>query len=550
MKKTFLLLVLCLAGIYVYAQRTYSNQEFEVKFGFPYELPKGYKDLGYFGDLDKGFVQLSYRPKTSLKLQLFDKNLKVSKTSEIDIKSFPSDFVSEGFFEIGGKYYWLYSHFIKPDNFEILAALEIDIENGKIIGAPKQLVKQDRLTGEPIGTGMYGMSFGIKNKYKYYMSYDNSKLLITYRLKHKEKNDRINKEEVGFLVLGEGLDVITDKVIEMPYTESKMENEDYAVDSKGNSYLLAKVYETEKKKERKGEAPSYHIEVFRLKGKTEELSLIPLKQTSNFIRAIFIHELESGTMVIGGFYSKIARGNSSDGVYLAKINSEGVAAEFGKGYYEFPIEVLKSFLSERQQRKLEKKDDKGDVEAKNLVLRKIVATEGGGLQVFGEVYYVVVHRDANGRERSRTYYYEDILAMSIGGNGEVEWIKKIAKRQKGGGGNVWSASPSKFTDPGRGSMGFGYYKSGENTYLFYTDNIKNIKLPLDKEPEYHTDGAGGYLVYYKIDGKGNTSKGDLFNYREEEIKFEPADLEYLGVKTMVNRAFNGRLSRVVMLKQK
>ena len=99
-------------------------------------------------------------------------------------------------------------------------------------------------------------------------------------------------------------------------------------------------------------------------------------------------------------------------------------------------------------------------------------------------------------------------------------------------------------------MSFQYYNFGENTYFFFTDNIKNLKLPLDKEPAYHVDGAGGYLVYAKIDSKGTVSKGDLFDYKLEEIKFEPAEFQELGNKTLVNRAFRGKISRVVMLNKK
>ena len=103
---------------------------------------------------------------------------------------------------------------------------------------------------------------------------------------------------------------------------------------------------------------------------------------------------------------------------------------------------------------------------------------------------------------------------------------------------------------GRGSMSFSYFANGDDTYLFYTDNIKNLNLPVNKEPSYHQDGRGGYLVYSKIDGNGNVTKGDLFDYDEEKIRFEPAEFQKLGNTTMVNRAFKGRMSRVVLLNQK
>ena len=49
----------------------------------------------------------------------------------------------------------------------------------------------------------------------------------------------------------------------MPYTEAIMDNIDFSVDSKGNAYMLAKVYDSEKRKEVDKEtgAAGYHYEV-------------------------------------------------------------------------------------------------------------------------------------------------------------------------------------------------------------------------------------------------------------------------------------------------
>ena len=83
-----------------------------------------------------------------------------------------------------------------------------------------------------------------------------------------------------------------------------------------------------------------------------------------------------------------------------------------------------------------------------------------------------------------------------------------------------------------------------------TDNIKNLKLSIDKEPALHNDAMGGYLVYYKIDAAGNITKGDLFDYKKEGIRFQPANFERLGSKSFVNRAYKGKQSRVVVISQK
>ena len=561
MRKIFLLLTLFAFSANLLAQKTYSNEEFTVKFGFPYEIPKGHQDLGYFGNPEQGFAQLSYEPQKELSIQNFDKNLKAIKEKTIDIKNFPDDFISDAFFVIGDKYYWFFSTFNKDDRKESLWAQEINLQKGELVGKRKELLKNTELEGDLVSLGGFKVAKG--NKYQFHSSLDSSKILITYRPLHKSKNDAVNKEQVAFCVIDKGLNILDKNIIDMPYTEKKMDVSDYNVDSQGNSFLLAKVYGDGETKEKDKKKQKFHYEVFRIQHGTGELKKIKLDTETKFITDILTSEQITGDMVIGGFYSNKKQGKdggwswnndketSSDGVFLLKIDVNGNPLSYGKGYYEFPAEILKQFMSAKQQKKLEKKEKDEDLEAKNMVMRYIVSNKDGSMEVIGEEYSEVTRTSYNGTSsRSTTYYtYEDILDMRIDASGQMMWIKKIPKRQV--------AEVSSYGYGGMsshlkiiGSMSFSRYSDGLNTYLFYTDNIKNLNLAMDKEPALHRDGMGGYLMYFKIDKNGEVSKGDLFDYKKESIKFNPIDFQNIGNKTMVNRAFKGKQSRVVLLNQK
>ena len=547
MKKIVLLLLTGLIWNSAIGQKTYSNEEFNVRFGFPYEIPKGHQDLGYFGNPETGFAQISYKPKKELIIQSFDKNLKASKAKVIDISDFPADFQSDAFLVISNKYYWFFSTYSKSEKKESLWAQEIDCAKGELVGKRKELLENSELEGDLVSMGGF-YHFAKGNKYQFQTSIDSSKILITYRLLHKSKNDAVSKEQVGFCVINESLTILDNNIITMPYTEKKMNIEDYEVDKNGNAFMLAKVFgDGEKKTKEKGK-PEYHYEVFRLQhGSKDDLKNIKLDNESKYITDILITEQSTGDIIIAGFYSnkKQTRGttftsavNSSDGVFLIKIDANGTPLNYGKGYYEFPAEALKQFMSERAQKKLEKKEDKGELEAKDLVMRKVIANADGSMEILGEEYKVVSHTTYNGRSSTTytNYYYDDILDMRIDAKGEMVWTKKIPKRQVG--------------SAGRGSMSFYAFTQNSCTYLFYTDNIKNLKLSLDKEPATHNDNLGGYLVYYKIDPAGNITKGDLFDYKREGIRFQPANFERIGTKSIVNRAYKGKQSRVVIISQK
>lgn len=547
MKKIILIALAAILSFGANGQKTYSNDEFNVKFGFPYEIPKGHEDLGYFGNPETGFAQISYKPKKELTIQSFDKNLKASKAKVIDISDFPPDFQSDAFMVISNKYYWFFSTYSKSEKQESLWAQEIDLAKGELVGKRKELLENSELEGDLVNMGGF-YNFAKGNKYQFQSSIDSSKILITYRLLHKSKNDAVSKEQVGFCVIDGKLNILDNNIITMPYTEKKMDNEDYEVDRNGNAFLLAKVYgDGEKKTKEKGK-PDYHYEVFRLQhGTKDDLKNIKLDTESKFITDILITEQSTGDIIIAGFYSnkKQTRGttftsavNSSDGVFLVKIDANGTPVNYGKGYYEFPAEALKQFMSERAQKKLEKKEDKGELEAKDLVMRKVISNADGSMEILGEEYKMVTTTSYNGRSTTThtNYYYDDILDMRIDAKGEMVWTKKVPKRQVG--------------SAGRGSMSFYAYTLNNCTYLFYTDNIKNLKLSLDKEPASHSDGLGGYLVYYKIDASGNITKGDLFDYKKEGIRFQPANFERLGIRSIVNRAYKGKQSRVVVISQK
>lgn len=541
MKKYIIYTLVVFAALHASAQSM--DSKFKLTFGAKFDFPKKHADLGFIGNEQDGLVQLSYRYKKDLTLQKLDNKYALKNTEAVNISKMPKSFISDALAKYGGKYYWFYSTWDSKSSTEHLSAQEVDVKNAKLAGAAKELISSTKLEGTLVAVGFYNIQKA--NKFQFSTNADSTKLLVTYRLLHASRDDSKNKEVIGFNVFDNTLNKLWNKEFTMPYTEEMVEIEDYAVDNKGDGYILAKVYEGKKKDKNKDGSVNYHYELLRASAGSKELKVIKIKGENRFLHDLFLTEDFEGNLVCAGYYSN-SSAYSSDGIFITKLDAEGSLRNIHKGFYEFPSEILKSFLSERTQKKLDKKESQDkDLEVARLVLRNIIINKDGSVLLAGEQYYytITIVRSGNSTRTRYNYFFNDILAMKINASGEMEWCHKIPKRQAG----------SSYTPPSAyGHRSMSYYLTSYNGdyYFFYTDNVKNQNLPKNQAPNAHIDGAGGFLVYSKITGSGEVSKGKLYDYREKDLYLWPADLTEIADGQLISRAFDGKASRVLKINMK
>lgn len=92
----------------------------------------------------------------------------------------------------------------------------------------------------------------------------------------------------------------------MPYTEAVMDNIDFSIDAKGNAYLLAKVFDSDRRKEKDNETgkPLYHFEVLKFSKGKRDLTHTVVNIGDFFIQKAAIIENSLHEMVIACTYSK------------------------------------------------------------------------------------------------------------------------------------------------------------------------------------------------------------------------------------------------------
>jgi hypothetical protein len=496
MKHLSLIFLLVLPSIF-FAQTITTSKDFAVETGKPYPVVDA-KIKEYFYHNDQ---ILGIKVGGEITLQIFDANGLTEKSKkQIPIKkNLPRGFVHEEFVQQGGKVYQFYNVWDKPNKTEQIFVHEINFSNPEL----EKSRNLKRIKGKVIHQGG-------SNKIDIAKSFDDSKFLLTYRRYPKSKSDKVNKDRIGMIVFDENMKMVWEKEITMPYTEAKMDNLGYTVDSQGNAYLLARV--------KTGTKPFLELLKYN-NSDTPERTKIEA-DGKNFPHGITLKEGKNGIIYCAGFYGE---GRSANGVYVSVINKSGAIEN--EQFHDIPLDIINQNKSDRAQKKNKKKEGKGkEIGIYELGLDDIIVNADGSFILLGEVYYMTrtTTRSSNGSTRTTYHYhFNEMFMTKLTAEGEISWMKKMVKNQEystsGGGGFGFGGG---FTSFGFGAkigpdLGYKHMTTGTDHYLLYLDNVKNLNLPLNKYPARHSSGKGGFLTAYKInDASGDVSKLSLFDLRD------------------------------------
>ena len=497
MKKLIITVLLFVSYSILHSQKL--SDKAEITLSKPYEVVDGLKF--YFSHED---MALSFKfTKNEMIIQTFDAKTGNEKSRK-EYEKLPKSAVVEQFVQLKDKLYFFYSLWDRKNKTEQLFCRQIDFDKGTFLNSAKRILAvRKKLTGIRAG-GMqfgFGISFGgaVVEKFDFKESFDEKTLLIKYRLNPKVKSDAKNKDIIGFNVFDEEMNMLWKKEVKMPYTEKKMDNVDYGVDSEGNAYMATFVYlDNSARKSKKGK-PNYKVELFKIGREDQKLAKIPVKLDSKFISDITFFEAGDGNMICAGFYSKEKKAVNADGIFTFNLNNDFEVQN--QSYYEIPLEIINQYVSKGKSSKNKKKDKKGKAEFEDLELNKLILSEDGSSTLVGQQQYVIVSTTHyNNRIRqSYQYYYNDLLVTKIDANGKLLWMKKL---------------PKSLTSSSAVGLSYEYLFYNNKHHFIFLDNAKNIDLPTDKPPYKHVLGLGGFATVYRVDAdNGDVEKLTLFDVR-------------------------------------
>lgn len=493
-------------------EKNHSAGPFNVRNSEKFETPKRHKVLDPIPYEKIGIIQVSGKGTESYNFQVFDNNLKKIKENTVEIGTKLNDDVSlPNLVKLNSKSYLFVREVFRDTKTEGITALEFDPNTLTFVGTGKNLFKSTGKIRIGGGFGFYG--FGMTTAvtsiegYDFETSDDKTKFLFTYSLIPKEKRDKLNSDIIGMYVFDENLKKVWGDEIEMPYTEAKMDNLGYTVGNDGKVYLIAKVYEGDDPKEKRDKKiPNFHYEVLIYdKGKAKPM-IVPVRLDKFYPKSVAVYENATRGMIVSGFYSK-GMNKPVDGYYMVKLDvDKGSVSKINEGYYEIPSEIIKSYTSEREKRKLEKKeenDEDKDLGVENLKLRNVYYMPDGTTKVVAEQYVMIVtsYFDFSCKCQRTRYdtYADDIFLISIDSKGKQEWVKKIPKNQHA-------------SDARGAGLSINTYVTGNDVNIFFIDNIKNENLAVTEAPKRHENGRGGFLTAIRV-----TPNGDIKRYNLGEI---------------------------------
>lgn len=508
-----------------------SHGQAKVTVGQPYQVIDA--DGKYYFTHNGDLLTVKQVKRSIILQRLNAKTLKFQQTRMFE--DFPKGYQFEKITEFKNRFYLFYSHY--EDEKEYLFAREIDIAACALKPAKKIITINEKITGNLVKTGW--MSVGVADKYSFYFSHDSTSMLVQYRVKPDKRDDSRSFDVIGMHIFTNDLTEKWGGKVTMPYTEKKMDNLNYSLDSKGTAYIVTRVYNDDStdKKKRGEEEANYKLEILKVTNHTTPISSAKVELGDKFVKTLWLYESPKGGMVAAGYYNLGRKEENADGVLMFKLDATGKPSAISS--YEIPVEILNQYASGKNKRKNERKEDDDEAEATNMVLQNIYVHPDGSVLLTGEQFFEKMHSSyANGRSTTYfTYHYNDILVTKIDPAGKLAWMKKLPKRQRGGG--------------GRGGMSIAHINMKDNHYFVFLDNEKNKDLPLTEEPAQHVDGQGGFLTSYHLDYQtGNVKKITLLNTRDinglEVFQFNPDRILATSANTFVCEVYKKKKEDVLI----
>ncbi|MEO8086458.1 MAG: hypothetical protein ABI763_06545 [Bacteroidota bacterium] len=485
MKRTkSLLAVLLLIQFTAFAQVKLSK-DFNITVGTPYKVVDA-PSKEYFSDNNGHAISIK-TDKEKVTLQLYDvKGMREAGRKEYE--DFPPENKLQDIIQAGDKLWYVFSSFNKKAKQEDIYARSINIADGTF-GASKLLFTTAREVAMAAMADDVTSIFNMRSyRFIVHSSFDNSKLMIRYRLKPLEKDDAKNYDVMGFFVFDNNFEKQWGGEVKMPYTEKEMNNIAYGVTKDGKAFMLARLNDGKR---------------FELLSISSDLKATPNKidiDGNLMFQELKMFETADGNLTCIGYYANgvdfkvnwTGSGTLSwnmNGILDWKMDVNGKVLQ--KHDFEFPLDLINQYESKREKGKNEKREGQGKAGINDLKIIDVVLNADGSTIIVGEQQYV--RKEMKGTQMSNISYYADLVATKFDASGKIQWMKKLPKTQ--------------ISTMGKGGLSVKYIKGADASYILYLDNPKNIDLQLSEVPAKHEEGRGGYLTAYKIDdATGNIEK--------------------------------------------
>ncbi len=482
----------------------------ELTWGQTFKEKKRSQMLGIVGKTKDAYFTLNFN-KGKYSLHKMDKNLSPIEKYPLGMEYEGKRLSFEGITQIKDQFFLLSSFSNQKLKKNFLFIQKISSAN------PLEISKLEKVAEISFSKRRFTGSFN------YSVSSDSSKILVYYNQPYVKNGP----EKFGFSVYDTDLNPVWNKDISTPFNEDLFSVMGYRVANNGDVYLSGKEYKNELKGKNRDNKPSYVYHILSYTDKGEHMKDYEIDLGDKFITDLQFALDDEKALRCGGFYSM----NSSQGIkgtFYITIDLESKKT-MTSNFKPFPEDFITQGWSQRAIKKAKKKEVKKGkaVEMYEYDLRDFILKDDGGIIMLAEQYYVHVVTtttyDAQGRPTTRTtyhYYYNDIIAINIDANGNIEWQTKIDKYQHS-------------TNDG------GYFSSytaavvGDKIFMVYNEDARRYYTKEQLKSLSRKEKKAYFTLLVELNSDGEYKKTPLFNTKENQVATRPKASMQTGDRELV-----------------
>ncbi|MDQ8011746.1 MAG: hypothetical protein REI96_04815 [Flavobacterium nitrogenifigens] len=487
-------LSICLTCLTAFAQNN-TPKKYTKKISEPFDSDKNssalYNKLGgrcFVFSNGKEILSCNFYDDVIMVKKIDSEKLTLIKENRFE-KFFAKNYFLVKCIKLNNRYFVFYSSWDGDAKKEQVFSAEIDFDKCEFVGTPKLLLQVD---GKVSGNNSDFFYFNLTES-------SNEKSIAVNYIKAPE--NKKSSQIVGVKVFDENLNQTSASEVVLPYNENKVDCSSFRLDNNGDFYWVAKVFHDDSRKDKKNKkdlVANFHYEICGIKFEGKTINTIKIEDNNNVVNELSLFVTPKNLLVCGGTYSNGSSDVMDTNGYVGfKISPEGKI--YDKVFSEFTLDVLKKYRSEKEQKNIDKTQTKGESNGLYKVfLKDVYICENGDFVFIGEQKYTF--EPTNSRNID---FYMDLIVSKVKTNGSLVWLNKIPKKEV----DVKSSW---------------YVNSNNNYYFIFVDDMHNINLPLDKNPDAAFGGHDEYMSVVKIsDSDGSVNGGEIFNnmdFKNYDIK--------------------------------
>ncbi len=344
--------------------------------------------------------------------------------------------------------------------------------------------------------------------------------------------DKDDHAELGLQVHDNRFDLLWEYDLELPYKKELVDITGIDVSSNGQLLCLIKVFEPKSEFSTK-RSSSFQYHLITADGSGKHHDAIIALESGNPIQHLHFEITKEQEVILAGFYGS----GCCDilGTFFLKLDENQKLKQISTEAFGIDFITQGSTLRQREKlgRKLEKGQELGldKVDFRNFILRS-----DGSVVLIGELYAVAM-TSRNGSESYPSHFnYKDIIVVSISASGEIEWSKKILKRQL-------------TTDDGGFMSSFVLAVNHDKLHIVFNDHMDNLGVEKMSELNtYSRNPKTSIVAMVSLDRMGGMQREKLISQKELGLEIRPQSCEQISANELIlfgmNRSEN-QLARII-----